>query len=103
MNIVSQQFAAVYHFHPSLLFEGTARDIKPINAYSITERLLINRFCSKLMCSFTRGKVTDNYNKTLAYYKICPFTAHYEFIMFYRISHCSKLLVLHADKRLGWN
>jgi hypothetical protein len=43
----------------------------------------INRFCSKLMCLFKPVEVTDNSNKTLAYYGICSIcTIHYEYVMF---------------------
>jgi hypothetical protein len=31
--------------------------------------------------------VTDNSIKTLAWYKICPFTVHYESVMFYSSGH----------------
>jgi len=32
------------------------------------------------------GEVTDNGKKTLSYYGLCPFSVHYESVMFYSAS-----------------
>jgi len=41
------------------------------------------KFHSKLMCMSKLVEVSDNRNKTLVDCRICPFTIHYESIMFY--------------------
>ncbi len=41
------------------------------------------RFRYKLACLSEPVKVTENNEETPAYYVICPFSVHYESVMFY--------------------
>jgi hypothetical protein len=45
----------------------------------------------KLVCFSEPVEGTDNRSKTLAYYRICPFTENYEPVMFYRTRPKGKL------------
>ncbi len=50
---------------------------------------LLHVLSSKLVCLTKPGRVTDNNKKIWACYAICPFSLHYESVMFYSKKTCS--------------